>query len=689
MLSIAACLFSEFAQASPPVSSYRDSIWMIAQNKDKTHSIFLRQQANKWKPVERNAQISVTVMQAAPGGLMLIYKDNQSVYLQKDNTRTLGPALPGKYIASTDAANFGGENQQGLIVAVQQNQIPKQINQKQAKEILEEEAKALSELKAKNENLADKNKTPNKIESKNSNTPKKAPAGKSGKSTNSKNAPADLENTKSDRAENRGYICTYFFKNQSWTLLSCETILNVEDIQYACVGNDCYRIIRKIEPKLKQKRYILQKYSRKIKCFEDVIITKKTAGIGSEFSKSKKRAELPSLAGTTLLAVNGKLYYMHMVGYVGKKNIDSAKKTIENSDSATKDKLSKNKNIAKDSKTPNKSTEPIIQVMAQVYSPEVNDFTDIFIFKPGGEKSGWSSLALPNITTFKKPGKQSLAFIWKDKATYRCLICSPTGKVQSAENITKEINSVPSTKHIQEALNYILFGAIGLVTLLIFTGKQNGPRITLLPGGYVPGGLLARFIAFNIDCIPFGLIFSYILIPHILGLTPEQVNDLLWKFEEQSPDVMLIRLIFVAGLTIYWVVFGSLCEWIFKTTPGKRIFGLRVIGNAGMQASFRSILIRNTMKPIEITMISMSGSFIMQLVGIFILFAPILSPINQRMGDRMAQTVVYDVKKSDPEDMIPDFIVKMVEDEEAKNNANKSKQDKTSNNNESDNDFYA
>jgi hypothetical protein len=93
------------------------------------------------------------------------------------------------------------------------------------------------------------------------------------------------------------------------------------------------------------------------------------------------------------------------------------------------------------------------------------------------------------------------------------------------------------------------------------------------------------------------------------------------------------------------VAYFIVLEASFGTTIGKLIMGLRVTDIQGHRASFRAILLRNVLRLLDILpLISINFGGITfnipYLIGGIIAFG---SPYRQRLGDRVAHTLVVDV----------------------------------------------
>ena len=71
-------------------------------------------------------------------------------------------------------------------------------------------------------------------------------------------------------------------------------------------------------------------------------------------------------------------------------------------------------------------------------------------------------------------------------------------------------------------------------------------------------------------------------------------------------------------------------EATFGWTVGKKILGLRVAGFDGSKLTFRGALVRNLLRPLEVNLT-------MGLLGVLFM---VNSPRRQRLGDRLARTLV-------------------------------------------------
>lgn len=83
-------------------------------------------------------------------------------------------------------------------------------------------------------------------------------------------------------------------------------------------------------------------------------------------------------------------------------------------------------------------------------------------------------------------------------------------------------------------------------------------------------------------------------------------------------------------LLVIWVGYYTLFETLFGASPGKALAHLRVVDAHGHPATFRAVLLRNLVRPID------ALPFAYLLGGALVLF----TRDHQRLGDRIAGTVV-------------------------------------------------
>lgn len=144
-------------------------------------------------------------------------------------------------------------------------------------------------------------------------------------------------------------------------------------------------------------------------------------------------------------------------------------------------------------------------------------------------------------------------------------------------------------------------GAVGLVT----------PNPVALP----PAGVLLRCLAAFLDMVVIFLIGFAVALP--LGQTSGD------GFELKGFGALLFWIIIFA----YFVIF----EMQWGATPGKMLTGLKVLRTDGQAAGLREAVIRTASRIIDYFF----------LIGIIIMA---ISSKNQRLGDRLAETMVVKSK---------------------------------------------
>jgi uncharacterized RDD family membrane protein YckC len=92
------------------------------------------------------------------------------------------------------------------------------------------------------------------------------------------------------------------------------------------------------------------------------------------------------------------------------------------------------------------------------------------------------------------------------------------------------------------------------------------------------------------------------------------------------------------AVSLFWlslivVAYFFILEALFSTTPGKLVFGLRVVGRDGKHLSVKAAFIRNLLRLVD----SWPAYYLVGIVAIW------FSPTYQRIGDRLARTSVVSI----------------------------------------------
>ena len=157
--------------------------------------------------------------------------------------------------------------------------------------------------------------------------------------------------------------------------------------------------------------------------------------------------------------------------------------------------------------------------------------------------------------------------------------------------------------------------------------EPAAPRPSLQPpaaaagSGNAPAGLGRRALAAILDTLLIGSLYAaggmWIAGRHG-GVTDSGFSL------EGLPALAILLASVLFGFLYFWVL-----EGLFGTTLGKGVLGIRVKGMDGTRCSFLASLVRNLMRLID--------AFAFYLVGFLV---AVFSPLRQRLGDRLAKTIV-------------------------------------------------
>ena len=113
---------------------------------------------------------------------------------------------------------------------------------------------------------------------------------------------------------------------------------------------------------------------------------------------------------------------------------------------------------------------------------------------------------------------------------------------------------------------------------------------------------------------------------------PKFLETMLDNLNLENPDPAIqtysIAIFFCFSWTL--VVYMTLCEVFFSTTPGKKALRIQVVNHEGQRPSIRQALMRNVIRVIEFY-------FDLFFVVLMLLF---FTHKRQRLGDLMARTIV-------------------------------------------------
>lgn len=184
------------------------------------------------------------------------------------------------------------------------------------------------------------------------------------------------------------------------------------------------------------------------------------------------------------------------------------------------------------------------------------------------------------------------------------------------------------------ARHAIEYAALAVVLTCVFVWRRDRmiDAVVLLPG-QMPASFQRRVAAFLVDVI----VLAPVTVPTLWWLWgasldgPVSWEELLRAAEATSSPLFWTGGVFGAEFGVYAAVF----EWWMGATPGKRIFGCRVVGDGGAPCRFRDVVIRNAVRAVEF---HFTASFLVTF----------LTPGRQRMGDLLARTLVVERCEVEP-----------------------------------------
>lgn len=133
-----------------------------------------------------------------------------------------------------------------------------------------------------------------------------------------------------------------------------------------------------------------------------------------------------------------------------------------------------------------------------------------------------------------------------------------------------------------------------------------------------PANLMWRALAAIVDGVLFGILLG--LISGFAAASGSDATDRLGDPEDFGASLLVL-----AGYSAYYLVFEALTG----TSPGKRIFRMRVVTLSGERIDASAAFLRNVLRPVD--------SLFFYLIGIL---SALFSPQRQRLGDRLAHTMV-------------------------------------------------
>lgn len=210
-----------------------------------------------------------------------------------------------------------------------------------------------------------------------------------------------------------------------------------------------------------------------------------------------------------------------------------------------------------------------------------------------------------------------------------------TRQVEPAEAVAPERTDAEPA---DDLFSIILVVTAGVAFMLLMVGlrRARGMVREPLPVGepgegrvLVPASLARRGAAVAIDYLLLGVVF---VLPLFALLFPDAMGRLLDGERLGYEHLLRFEAVRQAVLLVYF----ALTEGLFGRTIGKTLLGIEVRSETGRQATFRQVLVRTALRPID----ELPGLYLFGLMHI------IVSPKPQRLGDRLGRTLVVDTRRS-------------------------------------------
>lgn len=211
--------------------------------------------------------------------------------------------------------------------------------------------------------------------------------------------------------------------------------------------------------------------------------------------------------------------------------------------------------------------------------------------------------------------------------------CDPEGErpVRFEElSLYREPPTAPSEWQDAVVLGLVL----GVMTLVLWMRRSQVAAPISLPVGLVPAAVWRRVLATALDFAPAVIL----LMPWWFSVMPDAaLHGNLQSISRQADDPELqAKLAPVEYTTV--LVYGLWCmiwEMLIGTSPGKYMFGCKVLSVLGTRARPRQILVRNL---VRVLMVSMGASGMI----VTLMMIVMVTRNRQRVGDLLAGTIVVE-----------------------------------------------
>jgi uncharacterized RDD family membrane protein YckC len=146
----------------------------------------------------------------------------------------------------------------------------------------------------------------------------------------------------------------------------------------------------------------------------------------------------------------------------------------------------------------------------------------------------------------------------------------------------------------------------------------------------VNAGVFSRVIARLVDIV-FGIVSAYfaMIVVAAFSVKSKDPAPIVLPGELSEPAFLIHTGAMVFSMLVGSIILLTLPEWLFGTTPGKALFGVRVTTERGRRASFVRVFLREILFLFDAAFFGVVGFVCMS-----------MTEQRQRLGDMIARTVV-------------------------------------------------
>ncbi|HKQ49212.1 MAG TPA: RDD family protein [Phycisphaerae bacterium] len=200
------------------------------------------------------------------------------------------------------------------------------------------------------------------------------------------------------------------------------------------------------------------------------------------------------------------------------------------------------------------------------------------------------------------------------------------------EPLSLEREQPPSSGEWQDAI--VLGLVLGMMTLVLWKRRDQVAAPIALPIGLVPAAVWRRVLATILDLVPAVLL----VLPWWVSVMPDpasygDVQSLMKQSDDPEMMAKLAPIYYTA--TLLYGLWCMIWEMLIGSSPGKYLFGCRVLSVAGDKPAPRQVFVRNV---VRVIMVSMGAPGLI----VTLMMIVMVTRNRQRVGDLLAGTIVVE-----------------------------------------------